>query len=156
MLPRWNIFKVTKGKLAFFSLFHCISCQLPIEPMFKVRPVPGARSPVMEMILDVIRVEHTAVHGLCCLLAGLTRMFLSSNLQGESLTTPAKNSILSVPWSYQAAVTAHHSCHALLESSNRSLPHLEIKQMWEHGEGVGWGIIELFYGLSATVPEPNL
>ena len=55
------------------------------------------------------------------------------------------------------AVTAHHSCNALLESSNRSLPHLEIKQMCEQWERVGvGGIKELFYGLSATVPGPNL
>ena len=56
-------------------------------------PVPGARSPVMEMTLDVIRVEHTAVHSGLRLLTGLTRMFVSSNLQGESLTTHAKTAL---------------------------------------------------------------
>lgn len=138
MLPRWNIFKVTKGKLAFFSLFHCISCQLPIEPMFGARP--GARSQVSSDG-DDIRRDPCGAHSSAWtvrLLEGLTRMFLSSNLQGESLTTPAKTAF-SLCHGVIVAVTAHHSCHALLESSNRSLPHLEIKQMWEHGEGVGVG-----------------
>lgn len=155
MLPRWEIFKVTKGKLAFFHSFIASLANYLLSPCSVLGPVPGARSPVMEMTLDVIRVEHTAVHSGLRLLTGLTRMFVSSNLQGESLTTHAKTA-LSL-WHGVMAVTAHHSCHALLESSNRSLPHLEIKQMCEQWEGLGvGGIIELFYGLSATVPEPNL
>lgn len=138
MLPRWKIFKVTKGKLAFFHSFIASVANYLIEPVFCARP--GARSQVSSDG-DDIRRDPCGAHSSArtvCLLAGLTRMFLSSNLQGESLTTPAKTAF-SLCHGVIVAVTAHHSCHALLESSNRFLPHLEIKQMCEHGEGLGVG-----------------
>ena len=150
-------FQSDRRKVGIFSLLHCLTSQLPIEPLYCAGPY--ARNQVSSDEDDVSRdpyrpVEHAAVHGLCVSSQVWWGCWSHHTCRESLWVQPAETDLSYGTWGNHGSDTPPRlPCSVRVKWQDPpTLRGGDYTNVWTPGGR----IIELFYGLSATVPEPNL